>query len=540
MSDMNKKVSGQDNDPIESKKLEPNNDQNETKKVEAVDYQNEVKKVESDNDQNEVKKVESGHDNKNGILQRVKASFTSRKFKQGAYATTISAIVLVIVVVINMFVSQMDVNIDITADGKFTLTKETVDLVKGIKDDIKIYYLVQSGKEIEEFSRIIDNYNDINSKVSVVYKDPVQYPKFASEYVDDKIQEQSFLVVNETTGAAKYLGYGEVINYDYNQNTGDYSITGLNIESKVDAALQVVTNKDLPVVYSVTGHSETGISTQMGTLLTEGNVTHSNLNSLTTKEIPKDCDILFINQPQSDYTKEEADLILNYLKAGGKAVVCVDYTTPTLANFSKILDYYGVDVVEGIVVEGDSNCYVGNYQSELVPTVMSHEFTKDFKDKKYIVSAASSGLVVDKKLRDTLTFSEILRTSDSSYSKTNMNSSVIDKEKGDVDGGFLLGVDVTEKVGEKQTRLIVYSGKYMWDDRYLAEASFANVDLLYNTINKMTGQENVMSVRPVSLAESTLVMTQGQKNRVGLLVMGVIPFAFIVPGVIVVVRRRKK
>lgn len=477
---------------------------------------------------------------KDGIMKRIKASFTSRKFKQGAYATTISAIVLVIVVVINLFANQMDVNIDMTADGKFSLTEETIDLVKGIKDDISIYYLAQSGEEIEEFSKIIDNYNEIKSNVSVVYKDPVQYPKFASEYVEDEIQEQSFLVVNETTGAAKYLAYSDVIEYDYDNNTGDYSITGINIESKVDAALQAVTNENLPVVYSVAGHGETGISTLMGTLLTEGNVTHTDLNSLTSKEIPKDCDILLINQPQSDYTKEEVDLILNYLKAGGDAIVCVDYTTPTLTNFSTILDYYGVDLVDGIVVEGDSDYYRGNYQTELVPTIMSHEFTLDFKGKKFVVSPISSGLVVDKELRDTLTFNEILKTSDGSYSKTNMNSSVIEKEEGDVDGSFLLGVEVAETVGEEQTRFIVYSGKFLWDDNYLSETSFANVDLLYNSINKMTGQENVMTVRSISLAEDTLAMTQGQKNRIGVMVMGVIPLAFIVPGIMVVVRRRRK
>jgi ABC-2 type transport system permease protein len=109
-----------------------------------------------------------------------------------------------------------------------------------------------------------------------------------------------------------------------------------------------------------------------------------------------------------------------------------------------------------------------------------------------------------------------------------------------VDGSFLLGVEVAETVGEEQTRFVVYSGKFLWDDSYLSETSFANQDLLYNSINKMTGQENVMTVRSISLAEDTLAMTQGQKNRIGLMVMGVIPLAFIVPGIMVVVHRRKK
>lgn len=477
---------------------------------------------------------------KKRVMKEIKSSFSTRKFKQGAYATTLSAIVIVVIIVINLFVSALDLNTDMTADGKFSLTEETKSMVKAIEDDITIYYISQSGKEIEEFKKIISNYDKLNSHVSVVYKDPVQYPKFASQYVDDDITEQSFLVVNETNGRSKYVSYEDVLDYEYDYYNGGYKVTGLSIESKIDSALQAVTNELLPVVYGVIGHGEILVTDVMKTLLTDGNITYNELNTLTAKEIPKDCNILLINQPQYDYTKEETDMILNYLKSGNNAIFSVDFTTNTLTNFSSILAYYGVSVVDGIVVESDSNYFRGNYVNELVPKVESHEFTRNFIGSKFVICPVASGLIVADNIRDSITTSEILKTSDTSFSKVNINSETVDKEEGDIDGPFLLGVEVSEPAITKETRLIVYSGKFMWSDDYISTNSFANVDLLYNTINQLTGQKNVLMIRSVSLSEERLVFTKALQNSYGLVLLAIIPLAFIIPGIVIVVRRRKK
>lgn len=478
---------------------------------------------------------------KNKNKKRIKASFHSRKFRQGAYATVISAVMIVLVLFVNLLFGELDLTKDLTADGRYSLTDETVDLVKGIQDKITIYYLAQSGSEIDEFEKIINNYDKISDRIKVVYKDPVQYPKFASQYVDENIAENSFLVVNETTGAAKYIGYSDVLEYEItNYSTYDYSVTGLKIEAKIDAALQVVTNDDLPKIYAVTGHGEGSISSAMGTVLSDGNISHETLNTLTSESIPDDCKVLFINQPQYDFTEEETKLILDYLKAGNDAIICVDYTSYSLPNFLSIIQYYGVDVTEGLVVEGDSNYYRGRYATELVPNILTNDFTSGIKGEKYIVAPVASGLTLREDVRDTVTTSTILKTSDQAYSKINLNSTNAEKETGDIDGPFFLGVEATEAVGEETTMVALYSGKYMWDDNYIQTESFGNVDLLYHTINTMCGQENTLSIRTMSLEEARLVMTSAQKNRNGLIVVVILPMIVIVTGIVVVVRRRKK
>lgn len=475
------------------------------------------------------------------IGKGIKSSFQSRKFKGGAYATVISAVVILIVLLINLFVQELGITKDLTADSRYSLTDETKELIKSIDQNITIYYLVESGNEIDEFDRIVKNYDNINSKITVKYKDPVQYPKFASQYVEDEIGTQSFLVVNEDTNAAKYIAYEDLLDYEINYTTYQYDVTGLKVEAQIDAAIAAVTNEDLPTVYTLTGHGETSVSSYLSELLKDNNITATEFSSLTAQSVPEDCDVLLINMPQYDLTEEEAALIKDYLVQGGDAIFLVDYVTYTLPNVVSLLNYYGVDVVEGFVVEGDSQYTMSSrYPTLLVPKISSHEFVKNIKDKKYIIVPLGSGLTIRNDIRETVETDTILKTSDSAYSKININSTVAEKEENDISGPFILGVEAREAVGEEETRVAVYTGKAFLEDQYLQTASFGNADLIINTINEMSDQENSLSIRSTSLDEPMVSMNTAQKNKIGLVVVVILPLLYLATGITVVVRRRRK
>ncbi|MBE5962470.1 MAG: hypothetical protein E7256_14020 [Lachnospiraceae bacterium] len=486
------------------------------------------------------KQDEKNKKEKKKLGQSIKASFTNKKFKGGAYATAVSAIMIVIVLVVNLFISELDLSVDLTSDGRYTLDEQTKELLKGIDENISIYYLVQSGSEYDEFRKVIDQFDDYNSKVSVTYKDPVQYPKFASQYVEDNISEQSFLVVNEDTGRAKYVDYSEVLVTSMNYSTYQQSVTALDIEGRIDSAIQYVTNEDLPVIYAVGGHGENDVTSTMSSLLEKENIDLNTVSTLTAEEIPSDCDVLFISMPQTDYTQEEVEMIKTYLKNGGKAIINVDYVTPDLLNFTSLVEYYGVKVTEGIVVEPSSSYYRGNYKTELVPAIATNDYTEGVKGKKFVICPISSGLTLREDIRDTITTTPILTSSDEAYSKVNVNAETTNKESGDVDGPFYFGLEVAETYNDVETKIIFYSGKYMFDDSYISMSTFGNATLFINTINALCDQENAISVPSLSLQVEYLTMTSAQKNTTAAVVGIVIPLIVLGAGILVVVNRRKK
>ena len=59
-------------------------------------------------------------------------------------------------------------------------------------------------------------------------------------------------------------------------------------------------------------------------------------------------------------------------------------------------------------------------------------------------------------VRDTVTVDSLLTTSDNAYSKVNINSGKLEKEEGDIEGPFDLGVSLTETLEEDKTTQIIY------------------------------------------------------------------------------------
>lgn len=471
--------------------------------------------------------------------QKRKASFQSRKFKGGAYATTLSVIVIVIVLFINLAAGQLDLTFDLTSQGKYSLTDETKEFLKGIQDKITIYYLGETDAEIELFQKIARQFPKYSSNITLEFKDIVENPRFASEYTDETVDYDSFLVVNETNGRSKYVGYSDMVIQEFDYSTYQSYVSEINVEGQLDAAIQYVTTEDLPKMYVVEGHGETGVSSVLKTMLSNANITYQTINTLTSEAIPEDCDLLYIYLPQSDYTQEEITLIKNYLTSGGNAVICVDYVSPSLTNFTELLSYYGISVVDGIVVEGNSNNFIGSRPNQLVPTVGTSDFTEGIRGKRFIVSSIASGLLTKEDVRDTLTLSKFLTTSDQAYSKVNTKASTMLKEEGDIDGPFYLGVLAEENYNDVTTKVVVYSGQYLFDDGSLSSSNFGNGQLLLKTINQLAGEVETISVRTTSTSEEMLSMTSAQKNRNGVLVTAVLPLIILGTGITVVIKRRR-
>ena len=68
------------------------------------------------------------------------------------------------------------------------------------------------------------------------------------------------------------------------------------------------------------------------------NVETADLELLTAEKIPDDCNILMINGPTSDLADNEKKIVLDYLKAGGNAIINLSYTTEKMTNLEEVLE----------------------------------------------------------------------------------------------------------------------------------------------------------------------------------------------------------
>lgn len=465
---------------------------------------------------------------------RIKRSFTSRQFKSGAYSSVITVIVIALVVVVNMVFNKLDLSTDLTSDSLFTLTKDSRKVLKDVKDDITIYYMVAKGEEQDYIQRVIKQYNKISDHIKVVTKDPVVYPNFSKKYVDDAVSDNDVIVVDETTGAAKYVSCDDMLYQDqYSYYTSGSSEQYLDVEGQVTSAIQNVLSTDKKKIYVVTGHDEQSISDSLSKTLEKMNVDVQDISLVTQKKVPDDCSLLIEYGPQSDLRDSEKTVIMDYLKKGGTAILMPGYVEKETPNIDEILDYYGMSIQKGIIYEGVG--HYENYLNWIVPTINTDaDVMSKFGDKDYVVIGSSQGIKEQKSssLRNGLKLTDILTTSKQSLLKKDPSSQNTDKEKGDLDGPFATGVYAEETLGEGTTKLTVIATNEVQDN------------LMENVISGMLGDSKdgtaATSIEAKSLSYSTITMSAGSAILWSIVLVILVPVGLLLAGFAIWFTRRRK
>jgi ABC-2 type transport system permease protein len=291
-------------------------------------------------------------------------------------------------------------------------------------------------------------------------------------------------------------------------------------------------------MYIVQGHGEAEVGDTLSTTLDKANITTENLSTLSADSIPKDCSILFINAPQSDFSDAETTMIKNYLTSGGKAIITLNYAANDLKNFKSIIDYYGIEIVKGRVIELDSNMHMSQYVNCLLPNIESHAITTTAKDKQVpVVMVDASGLKISDTKRSTLKVEPLLTTSDSAFSKADINSSSVEKEDGDITGPFDLGICSADTYNNVTSDLVVFSSASTFSND---TATYSNGDVLAGAVGFLSGNENTLTIPTKSVLPTQLTLSAKQVYMLTAIAVIIIPIIILIFGGIICYKRRKK
>ena len=476
--------------------------------------------------------------------KKLVGTISKKHIKNGSYSMAMAAIFIVIVVVINMIVGAIPSKysqIDVSSSKLYTIGDETKKVLKALDKDVTIYQIAQSGSEDDTISNLLKRYEDESKHIKVEVKDPVVNPKFASEYTTDDLAANSLIVVCGDRN--KVISYNDMYSTSVDYNTWQQTTTGFDGEGQITSAIGYVTSEDLPIMYTLSGHGEKDLDFSFKEDIQKANIDIKELNLLTEGKVPDDADCLMIVSPTSDISEDEKTEILDYLEAGGKAMIFSDYTQDDLPNFDAVLANYGVKRAEGIVFEGDSQHYGMQMSYYLVPTVNSTDASSETASAgSYVLAPYAQGIQKTDDVRDTVTIDSILTTSDQAYSKINMQSSQIEKEDGDVDGPFDLGVAITEKLDDdKETQIVYYSTANLMESQVNQMVSGGNEKLLLESLSWMTStdESSSVSISSKSLQSASLTVTDYDAAFWKICTIGLIPGVFLVAGFLIWLRRRK-
>lgn len=466
--------------------------------------------------------------------------------KHGTYSMAVTAVVIAIVVVLNLVVQEIPSKyreIDLSSQKLYTIGEQTEKILKNLKKDVTLYYIAQDGTESSDIKNLLEKYEEGSKHITVEQKDPAVSPKFASQYTSDNISNNSIIVV--CGDKSKVVDYSSMYETSINYQTYSQEVTGFDGEGQLTSAINYVVSDNMPVLYNLEGHDESSMSETMKETIEKANIEIKSLNLLSEEAVPDDAECLFIFAPATDLTKEEADKIISYLENGGKALIVSNYTDEDMPNFESVLENYGVQPVDGIVLEGNTDNYVSPNPYYLLPNIESGEITSELSSQsRYVLVPLAQGIKKADNIRDTLNISSILTTSDSAYSKTNLKDmDTMEKEDGDIDGPFDLAVSITEKVGDdKETQIAYFASASIFNDSINSMVSGTNYELLSASLAWMcsTDDSNQISIPSKSYDTTTLTVPTADINFWSIFVTGVLPVCTLLIGFGIWMKRRKQ
>lgn len=483
-------------------------------------------------------------ENHNKTDRKKLTEISKKHIKNGSYAMVMSVIFIAVVIVINMIVSTIPSKyseIDVSSQKLYSIGDETKKMLKDLDKDVTIYQIAQSGSEDEKITNLLKKYEDESKHIKVEQKDPVVNPKFVSEYTSDNLSSNSLIVVCGDRN--KVIDYNNIYESSMDYQTYSYQTTGFDGEGQITSAIGYVTSEDLPILYTLEGHGEKDMDSSIKEDIEKANMDIKSLNLLTEGSVPDDADCLFIDSPSTDISEDEKNAIITYLENGGKAMIFSDYITEDLPNFDAVLANYGVERAEGIVFEGDNQHYAMQMPYYLVPTINSTDASSETASGGYYVLAPyAQGIQKSDDIRDTVTINSILTTSDKAYSKTDLNSGTMEKEDGDTDGPFDLGVSITESLDDgKETQIVYYSTSNLMESQVNQMVSGGNEKLIVESLKWMTDTDDsaTVSIPSKSLSVSYLTITDYDAAFWKICTIALIPGIFLVIGFVVWMKRRK-
>lgn len=456
----------------------------------------------------------------------------------GSYSLVITAVVLALLIVVNILVSILPTPMtqyDISAAKLYSITSNTKVVVYALQEDVTIYWIVQSGKEDQIIENLLGKYESLSDHIQVVKKNPDVYPTFAQQYTDETAENNSLVV--ECGDRSRFISYDDIYLQEADMTTYSYN-TSFDGEGAITSAIDYVVNEEQPQIYVLEGHGESELPSTFSDQIERENMELHTFSLLTVDAIPEDADCIMIYGPTSDISTEEKDMLADYVASGGKLLVMAGpVESGSLDNLLSLLSDYGVTATDGIVIEGDREHYAFQLPFALMPDMSSSEITDSLIEEHYYpIMPISQGLTVG----DTpsgATVTTLLTTSDLSFSKTaGYDLSTYEKEDGDVDGPFAVGVSITCDSGGQLTW---FSSSDFLDDMYNAYSSGANVNLGMNALSSMIGESEAMAIRSKSLNYNYLTISDSTSSLLKVVMIGVFPLVYLGIGIFVVVNRRR-
>jgi gliding motility-associatede transport system auxiliary component len=337
-----------------------------------------------------------------------------------------AVLVAALLVALNYLGTVHHVRWDLTATREHSLSPQTIKVLRSLPGPIDAVAF-PNGDGAGRYRDMLGTYQYYSKNFQYRIVDPDRNPQEAQKF--------------------KVTSYGQIV---LSRGKASYTIDSDTEEQLTNGILHVLeTTKK--AVYVLQGEGEVpvddftrkGMGTAKQTLAGKG-FDVKTLFLVQTGRVPDDAAIVIVPAPSRDLLPQVRDALERYYQGGGKLLIMVDPPTPPEVR-SWLGPVFHVDAPGGVVIDPVSRLLGGDFAVPIVTQYPFNDITQNFT----LATAfpVSTPLVPQAKVTG-VTITPVVKSSDSSYVKVNLESKNIRFEQGtDVKGPVILAVEVTPAPG---------------------------------------------------------------------------------------------
>lgn len=449
--------------------------------------------------------------------------------RKGVTSAVTVVVVVAIAVVVNLVVGQLPSNLterDLTDNSLYTVSDTSVEYLAELNTPVEVVVMARESDVDERITKFLHNYAALSDQITLTFIDPVEHPSALEEY---DTSANTVVVLSSETGKQRAISFDDMLVPDYMSYYyyGTVSYTEFDADGQMTSAVDYVTSENSHVIYLAENHGEQSLGSSVTDAIDKANLSTDTVSLLLDGGVPEDCSLLLFNQPSTDLSADEVELVEDYLEQGGQVMILLNRTD--LSNFNQILSDYGLTMAQGYI--GDAANYYVQYGSFYFSGTLSSSngITSGFDSDDLSLLYGAHGMTESTPIRDTIEVDAFLTTTEQGYSDATGET-----------GTYILGAVATEEIDDETTaRLTVFTTESVVDDEIITyNPSMINLDLFVNALT--AGFEDISSI---SIPAKSLEITYNTFTNAGLwstLYLAVIPLVTLIGGLIYWMNRRKK
>jgi len=478
-------------------------------------------------------------------LALLKQSFKRKSFIYSSNLILVIVLVLGILVIVNYFLAKHHYRIDFTEAKLHSLSDQSVSVLKGLKDDVRIKLFFREGNfGRSTMENLMEIYAYHSGEIKYEFIDPDKNPGLVKRY---EIAEDGTTI--------------------FESGDKDSRITSTSEEDITNAIIKISRERK-KVIYFLEGHGESSIeeSGDSGYSIVKDELEKlayevKKLSLALSDNFPDDLSLLVIPGPQKDLLPNELQTIRNFIHGGGRVFFMTDpETAPGLMPF---LGEFGIKLENDLIVDTVSRLLGGDYFMPVVNEYEYHDITKNFRYATFFPYARSVNTTEEKP--EGVTTEIIAKSSQNSWSERQLDQQEVTFDKDKDEGGPVpLAVvakiqakeegkeeveqeDKAEEETEKQEpteetkpkqegRIAVFGDSDFVTNRYYYLSGNGNFFL--NAVNWLTEEEDLISIQSKTSSPRTIQLSPSQGRLIFFVSLIILPLAVLITGVSIWIRRR--